>query len=293
MNIIKTCAVGVASFGLVLGTFASRPVFAIPANGISAIQAQGIKGGTPVLKLNEDYPISISFLEMGEIIKQAWYGSNADLEATYDSTEGKSRVLFLSPTSGSKFNGTALTIQTQPDNGGPVRLYSFILKEGKPSRTAFAIYPDSASLESAIAVDKNKIKLSDHPSMVQALPVLKAEQEFEATVDTPVVSSSSTNFRDTEDNFRDTEDYQESSQQTRLKQANALIRGLLYARNQKITKYRYRGSNHNRVNGIVNKLRRGSTLVSAAKRYNVPISVINELLQLGNYQSLPSLASTP
>ena len=134
---------------LLVGGLINTPVqsaFALEGDRISVSQAQG-KTGEPVVITVSPYGITLTFVEVGESIENAWVIDSSNLGIGYDLPPGKgAKIVFLKAikqvTAASP--GTSLTVTTKTKAGGS-RVYNFLVEfsEARPKYTIVRIYPDA------------------------------------------------------------------------------------------------------------------------------------------------------
>jgi hypothetical protein len=134
---------------LLVGGLISTPVqsaFALEGDRISVSQAQG-KTGEPVVITVSPYGVALTFVEVGELIENAWVIDSSNLGIGYDLPPGKgAKIVFLKATKqvSTASPGTSLTVTTKTKAGGS-RVYNFLVEfsEAKPKYTIVRIYPDA------------------------------------------------------------------------------------------------------------------------------------------------------
>jgi hypothetical protein len=157
---VRRVASAVSACLLVSGLI-STPVqsaFALEGDRISVSQAQG-KTGEPVVITVSPYGVALTFVEVGELIENAWVIDSSNLGIGYDLPPGKgAKIVFLKAIKqvSTASPGTSLTVTTKT-KAGASKVYNFLVEfsEAKPKYTIVRVYPDtmqSRPLASTVAV---------------------------------------------------------------------------------------------------------------------------------------------
>ncbi len=134
---------------LLVGGLIGTPVqsaFALEGDRISVSQAQG-KTGEPAIITVSPYGVALTFIEVGELIENAWVIDSSNLGIGYDLPPGKgAKIVFLKATKqvSTTSPGTSLTVTTKTKAGGN-KVYNFLVEfsEAKPKYTIVRVYPDA------------------------------------------------------------------------------------------------------------------------------------------------------
>jgi hypothetical protein len=134
---------------LLVGGLISTPVqsaFALEGDRISVSQAQG-KTGEPVVITVSPYGVALTFVEVGELIENAWVIDSSNLGIGYDLPPGKgAKIVFLKAIKqvSTASPGTSLTVTTKTKAGGS-KVYNFLVEfsEARPKYTIVRVYPDA------------------------------------------------------------------------------------------------------------------------------------------------------
>jgi hypothetical protein len=184
---------------LLVGGLINTPVqsaFALEGDRISVSQAQG-KTGEPVVITVSPYGVTLTFVEVGESIENAWVIDSSNLGIGYDLPPGKgAKIVFLKAikqvTAASP--GTSLTVTTKTKAGGS-RIYNFLVEfsEAKPKYTIVRIYPDATlgrPSSSTVAVSPPASPRSTEAvAPAPANPVTTPQTNIPPQVPAPVVTA--------------------------------------------------------------------------------------------------------
>jgi hypothetical protein len=123
-----------------------QSALALEGDRISVSQAQG-KTGEPAVITVSPYGVALTFIEVGELIENAWVIDSSNLGIGYDLPPGKgAKIVFLKAVKqvSTASPGTSLTVTTRT-KAGANKVYNFLVEfsEAKPRYTIVRIYPDA------------------------------------------------------------------------------------------------------------------------------------------------------
>jgi hypothetical protein len=180
---------------LLVGGLISIPVqsaFALEGDRISVSQAQG-KTGEPAVITVSPYGVALTFIEVGELIENAWVIDSSNLGIGYDLPPGKgAKIVFLKAIKqvSTASPGTSLTVTTRT-RAGANKVYNFLVEfsEAKPKYTIVRIYPDATlnrpASSTVVAASPTPARPSDAAPSVPSTPTTTPQTTVQSSAAAP------------------------------------------------------------------------------------------------------------
>jgi hypothetical protein len=193
---------------LLVGGLISIPVqsaFALEGDRISVSQAQG-KTGEPAVITVSPYGVALTFIEVGELIENAWVIDSSNLGIGYDLPPGKgAKIVFLKAIKqvSTASPGTSLTVTTRT-KAGVNKVYNFLVEfsEAKPKYTIVRIYPDATlnrpASSTVVAASPTPTRPSDATPSAPSTPATTSQTTVQpsAAAPTPTAAPQQTSKTD-------------------------------------------------------------------------------------------------
>lgn len=277
-----------AFIALILSIF-PYSALALSARTVSTKQAMGTN--TPIINLEvaPGYGLNINLIPTGELIKEAWIGDPSRITLGFDGylcqrrgTEQQQcddkgatviklrQIKSISfPNLLSSSNGTTLlTFITEGSKGRKIYQFKVTPVSGKPKYTLLNIQPDPDKLPipPSVLVRQPQINTPTPKTPIQPQLRQPSVNVLKPNNNSNTASEASLNVN-----------YQQSAS---IEQANALVRGLVVARQQG---HIYpRTKTWNRVQTVILLLRRENTKKEAISKVGISLELVDQLLLWGS-----------